>query len=1441
MSMRTTIISWRSWLAGLVLLLWLGSAVAAAPVEVRIGVLSLRGPENAMRMWRHTAEYLSRKIPDHRFIIVPLDFDALLPAVRDAAVDFVLANSSYYPEMELLYGASRIATLRNRNQGQAYTQFGGVVFARADRNDLRAFTDLAGKSFMAVDELSLGGFHAAWRELKDAGIDPYRDFSPLRFGGTHDAVVYAVRDGTADVGTVRTDSLERMAKEGKIRLEDFRVIQPASHPEFVFLSSTRLYPEWPMARLRHTPESLGHSVALALMQMPPDSDAAIRSNTAGWTIPADYQPVHDLLRELHLGPYRDFGRVQPGDVLRQYWGWLLLGVLAMLLLLAGIMHFGRINHRLRQTDEALCRARDELELRVAERTAELRRALDDLGDSRRRIELSQRDWHDAFDAIPHPIFIHDKELRIVHGNPAYIARAGMDAEQITGKLYWEVFPRGDGPLPSCRTFPDRLQAHGDEVVLPSGEVFVSQSFGIRHMDGSIRHAIHIMEDVTAERHAEAQRRTLSHAVAQAGEGILVIDPARTITYCNPALCGLLGGSHVELEGGSLSDLFPAVEHEHVDLIFAHASRPEGWMGESVLLARNGRPVPVFLTASAIRDERNIHTGYVFTLMDLSSVKEAEAALKYRLAFESLVGSIASSFVTVSADSLTRETVHALQQIGQFVSADRAYLFNVDAAGERLIDIHEWCAAGVSAQAERLASLSLPALPWLLERLKRNEPLLIADVLALPAEAAAERDELLFEGIRSMLMVPMTHGEQTLGFIGFDVVTAARKWVKEDVRMLRAAGEIIGNALKRLQAEEQVRHSETRLKEAQQIARLGNWDWEIGAGTLYWSDEIYRIFGVEPQAFGATYEAFLQYIHPDDRAAVEAAVNSALRRESGYEIDHRIVLADAAVKVVHEKGQVIFAADDTPLRMVGTVQDVTEMRQAERELQRLNRALRTLSRGNEILVRAESEEQLIQDICRILVEVGGHRLAWVGYPQQDAEKRILPMAWAGHDAGYLESMRFGWGEDEWGGGPTGTALRSGEIFIARDLLTEPAYMPWRAEAQKRGYASLIALPLRHGGDTVGVLTIDAAEPDAFDKEEVALLSELSNDLAFGIVSQRSRVRREAMERKLVKSEERYRALAESAQDLIYRYQLYPERRFEYVSPSAVEMTGYTPEEHYADPDLGFKLIHPDDRHLLEAMAEGMLEGDGILTLRWIRKDGTEIWAEQRNTPLYDDSGRLVALEGIARDITARRQMENERKRIGESLQHALVQTIQAIAITIEKRDPYTAGHQQRVAELAVAIAREMALGDERTEGLRLGALIHDIGKIYVPAEFLNRPGHLSDTEFTIIQSHPVMGHDIVKGIEFPWPVAEMVVQHHERLDGSGYPEGLKGDEILLEARILSVADVVEAMASHRPYRAALPLEEALAEIERFRGIRYDPVVVDACLKLFREDGFTWQGK
>ncbi len=201
----------------------------------------------------------------------------------------------------------------------------------------------------------------------------------------------------------------------------------------------------------------------------------------------------------------------------------------------------------------------------------------------------------------------------------------------------------------------------------------------------------------------------------------------------------------------------------------------------------------------------------------------------------------------------------------------------------------------------------------------------------------------------------------------------------------------------------------------------------------------------------------------------------------------------------------------------------------------------------------------------------------------------------------------------------------------------------------------------------------------------------------------------------------------------------------------------------------------------------------------------------------------------RDAIAKEQYQRD-------LRSSLEQTIQVIAETVDQRDPYTAGHQRRVADLCVRIGRRLGLDRERTHGLRLAASIHDLGKIGVPAEILTKPGRLTPTQYSLIQEHVQMGYDILKNVRFLWPIAEMIRQHHERMDGSGYPQGLIGDAILLESRILAVADVVEAMASHRPYRPSKGTAEALAEITRGRATLFDADVVNACIGVFHDEGY-----
>ncbi len=225
--------------------------------------------------------------------------------------------------------------------------------------------------------------------------------------------------------------------------------------------------------------------------------------------------------------------------------------------------------------------------------------------------------------------------------------------------------------------------------------------------------------------------------------------------------------------------------------------------------------------------------------------------------------------------------------------------------------------------------------------------------------------------------------------------------------------------------------------------------------------------------------------------------------------------------------------------------------------------------------------------------------------------------------------------------------------------------------------------------------------------------------------------------------------------------------------------------------------------------------------------------QLNREMLKTAATLMG-EGITR-----LKIEEELKETNQKLQKAIKNTIQAMALILKKRDPYTAGHQERVAELACAIAEEISLPKDKIEGLYMAGIIHDIGKINVPTEILSKPGRLSEIELSLIQTHPQVGSDILKEMELPGGVSAIVLQHHERMDGSGYPSGLSGDNILLEARILAVADVVEAMASHRPYRPALGIDKALEEISQNKDILYDPKVVDVCLRLFREKGFKFE--
>ncbi len=467
----------------LLAVLFSSASQAADHDQVRIGVLSHRGDQATLQMWSGTADYLTESLPGYEFQIEPLDFDEVDPAVENGDVDFILVNPGIYVNLEVRYRVSRIATLSNRRGGAAYNIFGGVIFTRADRRDINNLQDLRGKSFLAVDKTSLGGYQMAWRELQKEGLNPTTDFTSLGFGGTHDQVVLAVREGAVDAATVRTDILERMTADGVIQPGEFKILNAKHYAEFPFVISTRLYPEWPFSKVGHTDNTLAQRVAVALLNMPADHPAALAGKYSRWTIPLDYQPVHELFQELRLPPYAYLGHVSLTDVIHEYGHLILAGILALFVMILLTLWVWRLNLALQK--------------------------------SKKRLEYER---HLILDSVGDGIYGVDLE-----GNATFINRAmeeitGWTAEQMIGHSQHELMhhTHADGtvhPASECPVYAtarDSIPRFVEYDVFwnPEGEeIPVEYSVNpIKDPKGSTVGAVVVFRDITLRMEAEDKQR-----------------------------------------------------------------------------------------------------------------------------------------------------------------------------------------------------------------------------------------------------------------------------------------------------------------------------------------------------------------------------------------------------------------------------------------------------------------------------------------------------------------------------------------------------------------------------------------------------------------------------------------------------------------------------------------------------------------------------------------------------------------------------------------------------------------------------------------------------------------------------------------------------------------------------------------------------------------------
>jgi two-component system sensor histidine kinase TtrS len=407
--------------------------------QIEIGVLSHRGDAVTQRNWGPTADYLTQQLPRHCFRIKPLGFDEVGPAVAAGRVDFLLANPGIYVDLEVRHRISRIATIRNGVGQHERNLFGGVIFTRRDHPSISRLADVKGKRLMAVHPDSLGGYLMALDVLRSRGIRVPKDIASIRFAGIHDKVVLAVRDGRTDVGIVRTDILEQMDQKGLIELSRFRVLGQRSDPELTLLHSTPLYPEWPFSTLQRTDNRLAQQVAIALMQMPRDDPAALAGSYSGWTVPLDYRPVHSLLRELKHRPYDQPKAFTLVDALRRYWLVVVLGVAALLIMIALTSRLQALNARLNRAKSTLEQRQQLILNSVAEgiygvdlngRTTFVNRAVE---------RMTGWEAHQLIGCNQHQVLHHSHCNGTAHGSedcPVYATFRDQRPRFIEDDLFW---------------------------------------------------------------------------------------------------------------------------------------------------------------------------------------------------------------------------------------------------------------------------------------------------------------------------------------------------------------------------------------------------------------------------------------------------------------------------------------------------------------------------------------------------------------------------------------------------------------------------------------------------------------------------------------------------------------------------------------------------------------------------------------------------------------------------------------------------------------------------------------------------------------------------------------------------------------------------------------------------------------------------------------------
>jgi PAS domain S-box-containing protein len=613
-------------------------------------------------------------------------------------------------------------------------------------------------------------------------------------------------------------------------------------------------------------------------------------------------------------------------------------------------------------------------------------------------------------------------------------------------------------------------------------------------------------------------------------------------------------------------------------------------------------------------------------------------------------------------------------------------------------------------------------------------------------------------------------------------------VTEDGQECRA---VMGDITERKQADEALKQKNKRLDLAQSVAKAGIWDWDIVTGHIEWSSQMFDLFGLDPQSTTASFEAWRSVLHPEDVEIAGQRIDEALKEGTHLNSDYRAILPDGRIRWINAVGDGEYDDQDRPIRMIGICIDITERKLLEEVLIETEH----LKSG---LFDKMNEVQRVAVIGSWEWDLKTNHVWW-----SDETYRIFGVTPQDFIPSFEANGKFIHPDD---------LARYQKSFEHSIQTREPLAYDCRLVANDGQLKHCHAGGMCHYDDSGQPIRFIGTIMDITDRKRT---------------EEELRVSEENFRRSLDESPLGVRIVSKAGETL------YANRAtLDIFGCDGIEEWQTIPAvKRYTEQSYAEYKVRREKRRLDE-------DDSPEYEIDIVRKDGAvrnlQVW---RKKILWNGKEHYQV---IYRDITERKQSEQKLVGTLESLRKAVGTTIRVMVSAVETRDPYTSGHQTRSAGLARAIATEMELPEETIEGIRLACSIHDIGKLSIPAEILSKPIKLSEIEFSFIKEHPRKGYEILKDVESPWPMAEIVLQHHERMDGSGYPRNLKGEEICMEARILALADTVEAMASHRPYRPGLGIDAALNEIEKNRGILYDAAAADACLRLFREKGFQLEG-